>query len=849
LVIFFLSLPHQALADIAGMSPTDVMNEILGDLGVNKTELAKNVDVVNSARYKKQAPEVALNFDPANPVVGQKVTVVATPSYFLNDVKNNYFTWFLKTADCSDVSDGKSYHYSKDCDLNNDHKVNIEDEKIRAMRILAGNDFDWQNESYSSDDDNDGYKAIWGGNDQGNKNHYCYVRNITSGLDYKIDCDDHLFPHAPGESTGDSSFGAGEEKFWHTNPHNPDTAATGNSDEANVVGLGENTFSWTYNKGDEVGVVAEGVSVDPTSYKDSSYKTMWATPKPLYGTNTGLEEGTVTDSSSSTANNVDINGSLATGHSVITVVATEIDTEFNSDNTKATITTKITTTTTEYDNLDGTGNAVSVNGPSTETTTETEDISDKIGISKSSDLNDLLYRTFVDPQEGGAAAEAKLDVDLSYTPDSPMNDPSTDGADADQLVVTSAVTNADNPSYLDYQWQVYASNEPNPNDWGDPLLKSQLPDSTETSGIDLTSFQFKLNFTNPKKYLKVKLTVKENSSGNSREGHADVVIPISSSSDKIRVFDTSVSDDLKLSMKDTELCKDGLDATICPVVKDQIVGMKVPDGLTDYSWTIDGDPITYPKCFFDGCDPQKQTNVAYFPVLEDTDYQYTVELTATDIKTGENLDLTKTFQVAEPNVSVSSADLNVTTPVLLGNYIDVDGKQWPDYSDQNFQALSYTPLKLKADFVGGTPSEDNYVWYVDSVPITKDNASTYGYSFDGDNNLVLPGKATGDSYDIGVEALYAPDNITKKALNTYWGVSYGEFDEQDISSFINIDLGNSIDGQTSADSGKHKILASVISSTPAYLAFLFRIVLTAFILLISARFIFHFFPNIKKYEE
>jgi hypothetical protein len=138
---------------------------------------------------------------------------------------------------------------------------------------------------------------------------------------------------------------------------------------------------------------------------------------------------------------------------------------------------------------------------------------------------------------------------------------------------------------------------------------------------------------------------------------------------------------------------------------------------------------------------------------------------------------------------------------------------------------------------------------VDSVPITKDNASTYGYSFDGDNNLVLPGKATGDSYDIGVEALYAPDNITKKALNTYWGVSYGEFDEQDISSFINIDLGNSIDGQTSADSGKHKILASVISSTPAYLAFLFRIVLTAFILLISARFIFHFFPNIKKYEE
>ena len=152
--------------------------------------------------------------------------------------------------------------------------------------------------------------------------------------------------------------------------------------------------------------------------------------------------------------------------------------------------------------------------------------------------------------------------------------------------------------------------------------------------------------------------------------------------------------------------------------------------------------LPIPNVFLTDAILQKQTNVAYFPVLEDTDYQYTVELTATNIKTGQNIDLTRIFQVAEPAVNITSADLNVATPVMLGNYIDVDGKQWPDYSDQNFQALSYTPLKLKSDFTGGMPSEGNYVWYVDGVLIIKDNAKSYGYDFDSDNNLVLPGKPT-----------------------------------------------------------------------------------------------------------
>ena len=99
-----------------------------------------------------------------------------------------------------------------------------------------------------------------------------------------------------------------------------------------------------------------------------------------------------------------------------------------------------------------------------------------------------------------------------------------------------------------------------------------------------------------------------------------------------------------------------------------------------------------------------------------------------------------------------------------------------------------------------------------------------------------------ESYNIGLEAVYAPDNPTKKALNTYRGVSYGDFYEQDVSNSINIDLVNDIKGNLSADSGKKKILASVMASTPEYLAFLFRIALTAFLLLAISRFVLSFFP-------
>ena len=55
------------------------------------------------------------------------------------------------------------------------------------------------------------------------------------------------------EFTGDKTFKKNEEEFWHTNPDDPNTAGNGNVDEANVVGLGQNKFTWTYQASDQVG--------------------------------------------------------------------------------------------------------------------------------------------------------------------------------------------------------------------------------------------------------------------------------------------------------------------------------------------------------------------------------------------------------------------------------------------------------------------------------------------------------------------------------------------------------------------------------------------------------------------
>jgi len=285
-----------------------MMDGIMKKFGVDQQALQETVKQANVARLKKDPPKVTIFYDTNTPEPGQKITATATTTNFANPQESLYFTWFIRHGDEAEADKKK-----KEDEL----LKSVEDYKTRAMRIIASGGMPTTNYDYSSDSDNDGFKAPMGGVDQRDKGNeaHCFFHDTKSGAEYEFaHCDNtsneygkdygHLFPNNP--ETGDGEFGLSEEQSWNTNPHDSDTADLGNVDEANVSGAGRNSFTWTYRDGDQVGVVVEGVSNEFTSYEDSSYKVMWA-----FSNNncSKLAEGAVNNIEACDLQNIEINPS------------------------------------------------------------------------------------------------------------------------------------------------------------------------------------------------------------------------------------------------------------------------------------------------------------------------------------------------------------------------------------------------------------------------------------------------------------------------------------------------------------------------------------------------------------
>jgi hypothetical protein len=266
--------------------------------------------------------------------------------------------------------------------------------------------------------------------------------------------------------------------------------------------------------------------------------------------------------------------------------------------------------------------------------------------------------------------------------------------------------------------------------------------------------------------------------------------------------------------------------------------------MTDFLWTIDGKPFTYSTCFFDDCNADKQSNVAYFPALKQVGNRYVVNLTATNKDTGEKINLSRTFQVVDPTISIASADESVCKPVQLGNYVDLNGKEWADYSNLTFNGISNNYIRFKAVAAGFTPSPSDYTWIVNGTAVTNDPAS--GYGVDSSGILTIPTGSAGSSYSISLQSTYSQNNPTKIALNKYWNVPYDQFYDNSISKSITVNIQDGT--ATTASAKSKKIIATIYTSLPSYLAFLLRIVLTAFLILFMSQLILMFFPQIRREE-
>ncbi len=271
--------------------------------------------ILRRSQKKGDYPQVEVFFNKTSPKKGDEVTATAMPKHFKNTGEQLYYTWFLIRA--SDDEDGDD-KFSDESDL-------IEKAKQRAMGIVARGDFDYMfyetdYSSGSSDPDEDGYEASYGGGDGvggkstgssiGKYEFECYVEptekqivdtnQITRcyrhnfgfslpedysigypGEDLIIECE-HKFPSSPekdfydswgnhieckeGEfDLGDGEFTTKEEACWGLDPNNSDTDGDGFLDEADLVGLGQSQLTWKFEPGDRVGVVIEGTSMVPTN--------------------------------------------------------------------------------------------------------------------------------------------------------------------------------------------------------------------------------------------------------------------------------------------------------------------------------------------------------------------------------------------------------------------------------------------------------------------------------------------------------------------------------------------------------------------------------------------------------
>lgn len=870
ILIVFLALElfvFNILPVLAFPSASSIAAELERRYHLNLESMQNQGEFFNVSDQKKIAPEVTLFFSPSDPKEGEKITTKAFPVYFSNPEGLLYYTWYLKHKGCGE-NPSPSDEKKRLCDSNKDGKITIEDWKVEAAKIIAQNGYENDRADYSSSsNDKDEYRAKFGGENKSNVPDHCYVHDAESGINYELvensskttfspcssgtpvcmvveeddatECSisglpfcsdgtpsclsgspycvvdpatvnlcsegtaltscstttksgakpicEHLFPNATDETSGDGRFNEKEEKFWGTDPRDPDTADNGNKDEANVVGLGRQTFIWNYAAGDMVGVLVEGTSMMQTKHDDSSFMIMWAFSKndcPVK--NTGSYDKSIK------------------GYTV-----------------------KIPTA--------------------------------------AMDLNDCVERNLVDPTEGGQATN--LEVAVTAIPDNPVNDETPDKS-GDTVIAQASISNAKRElTDTLFEWKVSISDRISNissdfTDITEDLRKAGLLGNTKGNALDSIAVKMdvpnsivgKYTDTDGIAYLRFKADVTENfASGLIRHGNSDVIVKFTSSEKKISAYlaeadlpvppATRMRVSLPADLTNLKICdEDALDRSVCRIIKNEIIGLKVDNtdkALSNFHWTINGTPLlcSY-KYVSDDCsdpDDEKQNNVNFFPVTGDIGDTYTVTLTANNEITGKILTLTRAFHIVDPLVAIKSIDESVVWPKLLGQYKDITGKatQCPgglcnDYSTIIFQTFPASRVGLKAAFIPSFLRDiSKREWRVDGEIVEETSPGEIYFTAD---------KLAGEIYNVDLAAQVAQSNDIRRALLDIWNVSPFDSTEINFASAIQVELKESgiVQGPFQ---NERKYLAALVSYIPSSVLFTFRIVLSGMLLLFAASFL------------
>ncbi len=593
----------------------------------------------------------------------------------------------------------------------------------------------------------------------------------------------HLFPKAIGFTAGDANFGVDEERFWHTDPNDPSTAQNGNKDEANVVGLGQNNFTWSYDSGDKVGVVVEGTSMITTKHDDSSSYVMWGFSK----------------------NNCPISSATGTGSYVQTIRGYGVSIPAATVNLNDCL---------EKNLVDPTEGGQPGRMEVSVTADPESPVNDASGDLSGDRVTASATVSNSTTGSGGQVFDWKVSIANNVQFDNSGNRHASDITDELKTQKLLGMTRGNGLSQLSVLMNM-------PADF--------LSRYTDANGVG---------------YMRFSVNVSENfSSGIARKGRGDVIVKFQTIEDRIGAYRVNATGDpLKLALvsgvKSGEICDETASLrTVCPVAKNEIIGLRLGSaGFTDYSWTVNGKPLVCTNTLSDQCSDDVATKINFLPVFGETGDIFTVGITAVDVVSGKKATLSRIFRIVDPTVAIVSADTNKTWPKFLGQYKDVSGNLYNDLSLNIFQAFSGDKLRLKAVFIPSFLQDGAMAeWSIDGETMME-NA---------DGEIELPiGKGVGDIYNISYGASVIQSPEIRKALQQFWNISVFDSGESVFSKSIQVEVMGSED--TPATVGffpGSKKFAALASYIPASVLFTVKAFFSMMLILLLSGFMMSLAPE------
>jgi len=659
------------------------------------------------------------------------------------------------------------------------------------------------------------------------------------------------FAYKTGNTTGNDSFNQEEERFWGTDPRNPSTSGNGQADEANLAGMGMAEFSWTYEEGDEVGVAIEGTSTIATKFADSSRMIFWAFSQ-------GVKSTTDKDKKDEAACQPKMAGTYEPPRLMP-------------------------------------GAAQTPPSPPTPKLPPVPGKRKNVSIPVASiDFDKCLAASTIPIVAGGGMNGAQpkgMEVAFSVSPDNPMNDENGEGS-GDTLNAQSIVTGAiGSDSDLTYNWKIEAfkpavgpTKEPTERDWTSCGTNCLVCDKNATSGCPLNGEKGKLKMTglglkgisfkldlapsdatygklfnaDGEGYFRISLEARENSNENddlnSRVGRGSVVVKVTSNQNRITVFLPETTGGT-LENSNNVICAEGEEKKVCPVIKNQIIGLTVPatrngtaENFTDFNWFLNGKPINNCDTAISSlCANNKTTGFTFVPITDSGDKTFTVSVKASNVSgtttggvvgTGNKIELSRNFKVVEPSVKIVPAGSPVSGSgawkKTLGTISDPTGTS-PDVVDQSESiletatgnavtlALAYTPANISTAVSGVS-------WQIDGVS-TSSPQFTAG--------------VIGTVHNVSASATYTQPTEVFAILKKF-GVSLSEMKPQTLSHSVQIEV-NKAAGAVSIKSPV-RFLANLFSKIPEQILFFIRLFLSMGMMLVLVGAIFSFFPEVA-YDE